>query len=144
MQLPCLIWMEIISVQYERVLSPGVAVGIIGAHNFNQVDNFRGMILPYVRYYLSKSTSTTGFFAEGNAGIVFSDDDLLFDGVITNSSTALGEERVGFGAGVNIGYKRNFGGKFLVEAFIGIGGEFNKASSVSGFPNLGINGGYRF
>lgn len=132
------------AISYERSLNADLAIGLTGAYNFNEFDSFRAMALTYFRFYPSKKRTSAGFFIEVNAGMVYSEDYLVFDAVITNDFPVKNEDYLSFGAGINLGYKLMVWDSFFAEAFLGIGQEFKEESSITGYPGLGLNVGYRF
>ncbi|MCH2216074.1 MAG: DUF3575 domain-containing protein [Flavobacteriales bacterium] len=132
------------SLSYEYVLNRKMSLGLGGAYNFNDFDSFRSMWLVTYRYYPFSSRDAVGFFAELNTGLIASEDDLVFEGAITNSGPIKNEDHLAFGAGLAIGYKLPLGKRWISEAFLGLGKEFNDDSSIEGYPSIGLTGGYRF
>ncbi|MEM9052230.1 MAG: DUF3575 domain-containing protein [Bacteroidota bacterium] len=132
------------SASYEYILNKKMSLGLRGGYNFNEFDSFRSMWLATYRYYPFSSRNAVGLFAELNTGLIASEDDLVFEGTITNSGPIKTEDYLAFGAGLSIGYKLPLGRRWITEAFVGLGKEFNDDSSIEGYPSIGLSGGYRF
>jgi hypothetical protein len=133
---------ELIELSYERILNGDAGVGISTAYSFAESSEFRGMILPYFRFYPSERQKAEGFFLEANTGVIFSEEDVFeyFPGNSLNTS----ENRTGFGLGVAIGGKFISKRGLFGEVLGGLGREFNDETSIEIYPRVGINFGFRF
>jgi hypothetical protein len=135
---------EIAEISYERIINDDIGVGLSTAYSFNEFDNFRGMVLPYFRFYPSQKQKAWGFFLEANAGMIISDEDLIFENSLSNQNSTDSKSQFGFGLGFAIGGKWVTDSGLFGEVFLGLGREFNDESYIEGYPRLGLNFGWRF
>ncbi|MFT6998276.1 MAG: hypothetical protein ACJAQ4_002037 [Cryomorphaceae bacterium] len=133
---------ELIELSYERILNGDAGVGISTAYSFAESSEFRGMILPYFRFYPSERQKAEGFFLEANTGVIFSEED-VFESFPGNGQIT-SENRTGFGLGVAIGGKFISKRGLFGEVLGGLGREFNDKTSIEIYPRVGINFGFRF
>ncbi len=135
---------EISEISYERIINNDMGIGLSTAYSFNEFDNFRGMVLPYFRFYPAQKQEAWGFFLEANAGMIISDEELIFENSLSNQISTESKNQFGFGLGFAIGGKWVANSGLFGEVFLGLGREFNDESYIEGYPRLGLNFGYRF
>jgi len=135
---------ELIELSYERILNRDAGVGISTAYSFAESSEFRGMILPYFRFYPSERQKAEGFFLEANTGVIFSEDNIFEYSPSPGIGQNNRENRAGFGLGVAVGGKFISKRGLFGEVLGGLGREFNDETSIEIFPRVGINFGFRF
>lgn len=135
---------ELIELSYERILNGDAGVGISTAYSFDESSEFRGMILPYFRFYPSERQKAEGFFLEANTGVIFSEDNIIEYSPYPGSGQNNRENRAGFGLGVAVGGKFISKRGLFGEVLGGLGREFNDETFIEIYPRVGINFGFRF
>ena len=135
--------LEILELHYERVLNGAIGVGISGSYHFDEFSDFDALLLPYLRFYPSKSRRAEGFFIEANTGLMLTNEERFI--LLPNGNSIIEDDtQTNFGFGVAVGGKFVSRSGFTGEVYLGLGRVFGDQTSFEAYPRAGINFGYRF
>lgn len=134
---------EIVELNYERVLSDELSIGVGASYWFGEQDAIDYAINPFFRFYpLNTSRRAAMFFIEGNAAIIGGTE--YYHNWLPNGNWVHDETNfVRGGAGVAAGVKLLSKNHFVAEAYLGIGRIFG-STYTEVYPRAGITFGKRF
>lgn len=139
-------------INYERIIDENFGLGLAAAVSLEDVEdsNLRSLFLVYGRLYLGNDKPATGFYIEGNTGLVlqkainYYDETYYYSGY-NYSSSAYGTSKTysGLGIGVAAGYKFITKNDWVGEFSLGVGRVFGNRV-IDAYPRVGISIGKRF
>lgn len=130
-------------INYERFVEDNFGVGLAMAASLENVEDsrIRALILPYGRLYFGDDNPATGFYIEGNMGLVLQ-KSLNYNYSETSYITE-SKYYSGLGIGVAGGYKFLSKNNWVGEFSLGVGRVFvNRVEDA--YPRVGITLGKRF
>ena len=127
-------------ITYERIVKNNMGVGVALFVNLDNSSVYKFGFTSYYRLYFGKKKAS-GFFIEGNTGIITLEDEYYVDAAHTNKVIST---NLVLGAAAGAKYlTRN---RFFVEAYVG-GGKLiadRIGYSIQDFPRIGISIGKWF
>jgi len=132
----------IAEVTYERAIGQDQAVGASVLVGFDDEINYNFSILPYYRMYFGGKPAT-GFFIEGNAGLLNYREDSYFYSDNSGYFSVTNKNKMSFGAGLAVGGKFLNKNGLFGEVYAGLGRLFS-SQYEDVYPRAGITLGKRF
>ena len=139
-------------INYERIIDENFGLGFAAAVSLEDVQdsNLRSLFLVYGRLYLGNNKPATGFYIEGNTGLVLQKATNYYSNYNNNnnynpytSSSADSKTYSGLGIGVAAGYKFITKNDWVGEFSLGVGRVFGNRV-IDAYPRVGITIGKRF
>lgn len=140
-------------INYERFIGDNFGLGAFAAFSLDKPEdsNLRSMFLIYGRLYLGNTKPCSGFYIEGNTGLVLQKTINDYNGYYSSygnggyyvSYYSESEIQAGLGLGVATGYKFLTKNNWVGEFSLGLGRIYG--GKISGmYPRVGITIGKRF
>lgn len=133
---------EIVEMEYERILTPDVSVGLAANYWLSNTENMNYTLLPYFRLYPAHKLRASGFFVEANMAVLGYDQMIVAE---RNGVLSVQEEpQVRFGGGFALGGKFVANSGLFCEVSAGVGRVAGKDRLIYEYPRLAISIGKRF